>query len=102
MHDIRNAWQQEALGILGVNLIHACYFNNEDPVALLNELNDRLSRDRIEIDMLRLSGPDFEHVDNRLMALMLSKMVLQMPQCLILMEMYYNLLSHYIKRIFYY
>ena len=73
MHDSRNVWQQEALGTLGVNLVHACYFNNEDPIEFIKELNNRLSRERIEIDMLRVSGPDFEHIDNRFLALMLVK-----------------------------
>lgn len=71
MHDVRNFWQQEALGILGVNLIYACYYHHNDPDLLLASLADRLSRERIEIDMFRLSGPDFAHVDNRLMALKL-------------------------------
>lgn len=74
MHDSRNLWQQETLGILGVNLVHACYFNYENPVDLLEELGDRLLKmEQIEIDMLRISGPDFEHVDNRFLALMLVK-----------------------------
>ena len=71
MHDTRNFWQQEALGILGVNLIYACYYHFQDPDLLLTSLGDRLSRERMEIDMFRLAGPDFEHVDNRLMALKL-------------------------------
>jgi hypothetical protein len=73
MHDSRNFWQQEALGILGVNLMYACYYHHHDPALLLSSLGDRLSRERIEIDMFRLSGPDFLHVDNRLMALRLVK-----------------------------
>lgn len=36
-------------------------------------LLDGLSVRRIEIDMFRLTGPDFKHVDNRLMALKLVK-----------------------------
>jgi hypothetical protein len=71
MHDSRNFWQQEALGILGVNLIYACFYHHQDPELLLTSLGDRLSRERMEIDMFRLSGPDFSHVDNRLMALKL-------------------------------
>lgn len=73
MHDSKNLWQQEAIGILGTNLVHACYFNNQDPVEFIKEFSNRLNRDRIEIDMLRVSGPDFEHMDNRFLALMLVK-----------------------------
>lgn len=64
--------QQDALGILGVNLIFACYFI-DDPEAQLLSLFDNLSKDRIEIDMYRLDGPDFPDVDNRLMSLKLVK-----------------------------
>jgi len=74
MHDSRNIWQQESLGRLGVNLLHACYFNNEDPLSFLKELGERLlKQEQIEIDMLRVSGPDFKHIDNRYLALMLVK-----------------------------
>ena len=39
------------------------------PDALISSLLDDLSSDRIEVDMIRFSGPDFAKVDNRLMAL---------------------------------
>jgi len=73
MHDNSHKAQQEALGILGVNLIYASYFNNQDLNEFLNGLVHRLPRDRMEIDMLRVSGPDFENVDNRIIALNLVK-----------------------------
>lgn len=73
MHDNSHKAQQEALGILGVNLIYACYFHNSDLNEFLNSLVHRLPRDRMEIDMLRVSGPDFEDVDNRIIALNLVK-----------------------------
>jgi hypothetical protein len=44
-----------------------------DPEDILMSLLDGLTQRRIEIDMFRLSGPDFKHVDNRLMALKLVK-----------------------------
>ena len=72
MHDISNKAQQEALGILGVNLIHAAYFH-EDLEDFLDNLTHRLPRDRMEIDMLRVSGPCFENIDNRISALNLVK-----------------------------
>lgn len=73
MHDNSHKAQQEALGILGVNLIHACYFHNDDLDEFLTSLVHRLPRDRMEIDMLRVSGPDFENADNRIIALNLVK-----------------------------
>ena len=73
MHDNSHKGQQEALGILGVNLVHACYFHSDDLNEFLTSLVHRLPRDRMEIDMLRVSGPDFENIDNRIIALNLVK-----------------------------
>ncbi len=73
MHDISHKAQQESLGILGVNLIHAAFFYNDDLDKFLDNLVHRLPRDRMEIDMLRVSGPDFENTDNRIIALNLVK-----------------------------
>ena len=69
MHDNSHKAQQEALGILGVNLIYTSFFYEEGIDAFLNSLVHRLPRERMEIDMLRVSGPDFENVDNRILAL---------------------------------
>lgn len=65
-------WQQQVLGMIGVNLIHACY-HFTDAEEIMNALADNISQDRFEIDMFRISGPDFHHVDNRLMTLKLVK-----------------------------
>ena len=73
MLDNDNILQQQALGVIGVNLIYGCYFHHEDPERLLLSLLDDLSTDRIEIDMIRFEGPDFKEVDNRLMSLYLVK-----------------------------
>lgn len=72
MHDTDQLQQQYALGIVGVNLIYSCMFLH-DPEAILMTLMDGLTLRRIEIDLFRISGPDFKHVDNRLMALKLVK-----------------------------
>jgi hypothetical protein len=61
--------QQQALGVVGVNLIYGALYYGSDPRKLIESLADNLDTERIEIDMLRLSGHCFEHVDNRLMAL---------------------------------
>ena len=70
MHDTDPLQQQYALGIVGVNLLYSCMFLT-DPSEIVSSLLDGLSSRRIEIDMFRLNGPDFKHVDNRLMALKL-------------------------------
>ena len=46
-------------------------FLTKDPEALLGSLVDDLAAGRIEIDMIRFSGPDFAEVDDRIMALQL-------------------------------
>jgi hypothetical protein len=63
--------EQQALGILGVNLIHGAFFARDDLGKLVCSLMDDLSRERVEIDMIKLSGPAFARVDNRLVSLML-------------------------------
>jgi len=63
--------QQETLGIVGVNLIYGVYHLHADPLTLIASLMDELSRDRVEVDMIKLSGPAFDGVDNRLMSLQL-------------------------------
>lgn len=65
-------WQQQVLGIIGVNLIHSCYTYNT-PEEIIDSLVDNVRQDRFEIDMFSISGPDFHSVDNRLMTLKLVK-----------------------------
>ena len=71
LFDASATQQQEALGILGVNLIHGACFHHADPAALVGSLLDELSRARVEIDMIHFAGPAFAGVDNRLMSLQL-------------------------------
>jgi len=71
MLDIDNALQQEALGIVGVNLLFAAFFMHHEPERMLKSLLDNLSIQRIEIDMIEFSGIAFRNVDNRIMSLML-------------------------------
>ncbi len=71
LFDVSTVGQQEALGILGVNLVHAAFFQHGDRPALVGSLMDGLTRARVEIDMIKLSGPAFAGVDNRLMSLQL-------------------------------
>jgi hypothetical protein len=71
MLDTHNLQQQQALGVVGVNLIYGAYYLGHRPEALIASLVDDLEPGRIEVDMIRFSGPDFLNVDNRLMALRL-------------------------------
>jgi hypothetical protein len=71
MLDTETTLQQEALGIVGVNLLYGAFFLFSDPDALVESLLDSLSTDRIEIDMIEFSGIEFRHVDNRVMSLRL-------------------------------
>ena len=71
LKDTTATLQQEALGIVGVNLIYAAYHMHATPEALIGSLMDELARDRVEVDMIKLSGPAFAGVDNRLMSLQL-------------------------------
>ncbi len=63
--------QQEALGLIGVNLVHGAFYLHADRKELIRSLLDELSWERVEVDMIQFSGPAFEGVDNRLMALQL-------------------------------
>jgi len=71
MLDVENSLQQEALGIVGLNLIYGSQYFSQDPDRLVESLLDGLSTDRIEIDLIEFSGPEFSRVDNRVMSLRL-------------------------------
>jgi hypothetical protein len=76
MLDTDNISQQEALGIVGVNLIHGSLLHYNDPDLILSDLLDSLTAERIEVDMIKFSGPAFEGIDHRLMALKLVQLEL--------------------------
>ena len=71
MWDKENLQQQEALGVLGVNLLHGALYHHDDVNKFLSSLLDDLSEDRVEVDMIKFSGPAFKGVDNRLVTLKL-------------------------------
>ena len=73
MHENEARYQQETIGQMGVNLIHAAFNLYQEPKKLLLALYDNISLDSIEIDMINFEGPDFKDVDNRLMSLQLIK-----------------------------
>jgi hypothetical protein len=70
MLDEANVDQQEALGVIGVNLLYGAFYYSE-PEKLISSLQENLVPDRIEVDMSKFSGPGFKGVDNRLMSLQL-------------------------------
>lgn len=72
MLDNNNRQQQEAIGVLGVNLIYAAFMYRSRPEEMILSLLDGL-KSRVHIDMVRLSGPDLENIDNRLLTLYLVK-----------------------------
>ncbi len=61
--------QQQAIGTLGVNLIYACHHQRGSPSVFLAGLFDDLSLDRIEIDVLEVTGPALAGADPRLWCL---------------------------------
>jgi hypothetical protein len=69
MLDATNALQQDAVGRLGVNLIHAAFHHWQDPRALIESLLDAIGRERLEIDWIHMRGPAFGGIDNRLLSL---------------------------------
>jgi len=69
--DVTNQQQQEALGIVGVNLLYGAFLLHHEPDQLLDSLFDDLGPNRIEISMLEFSGIGFRSIDNRLTSLKL-------------------------------
>ncbi|NDC53319.1 MAG: TonB-dependent receptor [Planctomycetia bacterium] len=67
--DATNARQQEALGRLGVNVLHAVLTRSREPRQMVEVLLDDIGRERLEIDWVAVRGPAFPGVDNRLLAL---------------------------------
>src|SRR5277367_2404803 len=65
MRDPSNVLQQEAIGILGVNLIHAAFYEVQIRDSFLEGLAQDVVPERIEIDYVDLRGPAFESWDRR-------------------------------------
>ncbi len=70
MLDEGNADQQEALGVIGVNLLHGAFYQTQ-PERLISSLHENLAPGRIQVDLIKFSGPAFAAIDNRLMNLQL-------------------------------
>jgi hypothetical protein len=65
MRDPSNTLQQEAIGILGVNLIYAAFYEAQIKESFLEGLAQDIVPERIEIDYVDLRGPAFEGWDCR-------------------------------------
>ena len=57
--------------MLGVNLVHGAFLRRASITDLIDSLMDEPSRERIDIDMIKLTGPIFASVDHRLLSLQL-------------------------------
>ncbi|HEX8879352.1 MAG TPA: hypothetical protein VF749_04945 [Candidatus Acidoferrum sp.] len=63
MRDPSNVLQQEAIGILGVNLIYAAFYQLETNESFFAGLAQNVQRERIEIDFVDFRGPAFASWD---------------------------------------
>ncbi len=59
MLDSSNVSQQEAIGILGVNLIYAAFYELQTKESFLEGLAQDVVKERIEIDFMDFRGPAF-------------------------------------------
>jgi hypothetical protein len=65
MRDPSNVLEQEAIGILGVNLIYATFYELQTEESFLAGLAEDVVKERIEIDYVDLRGRAFEGWDRR-------------------------------------
>ncbi|MCB0390829.1 MAG: hypothetical protein KDD58_06055 [Bdellovibrionales bacterium] len=54
--------QQEAIGILGVNLIFAAAYLTDNEGMLVSSIIDNLTTDRVQVDYINFNGKDLEHL----------------------------------------
>ena len=69
--DDSNMEQMEALGVVGVNLIHAAFYFRQSLNQFVVSLTENLAHGRVEVDMLKFQGHGYDYLDNRLCALQL-------------------------------
>src|SRR3984893_6720817 len=70
MLDESNVDQQEAPGVVGANLLYGAFYHSESE-RLSSSLQENLAPERIQVDLIKFSGPAFANIDNRLMSLQL-------------------------------
>jgi hypothetical protein len=69
--DAGSIGQMEALGIIGVNLIHSAFRHRGHLRKFVESLLDDLVPGRVEVDLLKFTGHGYSFFDNRLCALQL-------------------------------
>jgi hypothetical protein len=69
--DARTIDQMEALGTIGVNLIHSAFRYRGHLQKFVDSLLDNLAAGRVEVDLLKFTGHGYGFFDNRLCALQL-------------------------------
>ncbi|TDO24345.1 nicotinamide mononucleotide adenylyltransferase [Pedobacter duraquae] len=69
--DTDAALQQNVLGIIGVNLVYAAFYYNQDPKTMIESLADNLTVGSVEIDLISVNGPAFTNINNILLNLYL-------------------------------
>jgi hypothetical protein len=67
MLDPANILQQEAIGILGVNLIYSAFYELQSKESFLEGVAQDVVKERIEIDYIDLRGPAFATWDRRIL-----------------------------------
>ena len=63
MLDPTNLQQQQSVGVLGVNLVHASFYERDSIDALLEGIFADLSLESLEVDVVELRGPAFTRID---------------------------------------
>ena len=69
--DMRTIDQMEALGIIGLNLVHSAFRQRGHLRRFVESLLDNLAPGRVEVDLLKFAGHGYGFFDNRLCALQL-------------------------------
>jgi hypothetical protein len=85
LYDDTNLLQQQAVGVLGVNLIYAATRPSEPIEYLMNGLLDDLSLERIDVDYVEATGSDLRSLDPtrlnlRLIQAGLGRAILLLPE----------------------
>lgn len=65
--------QQYTLGALGINLIYACFHYHDKPNVFLRSILENIDTDRVDVNYIKMEGPDLDYVDNRLLGVQLVK-----------------------------
>jgi hypothetical protein len=65
LRDPTNVLQQQAIGVLGVNLLFAAFYEAQSTESFLEGLTQDVVPEQIEIDYVDLRGPAFESWDRR-------------------------------------